>query len=517
MLNKILLKPLILSLFIVFIVMFSACGGGNDDIKDPPPPSGTVDVTPPVITLNGESSLTLNQGESYIELGATANDDRDGVVDVEITGEVDTTTIGNYAVTYSATDSANNSSSIQRTVTVIESRPFITAWKTDNIGVSDDNQIKIGTSGSGYDYSVDWGDGVSDEHVTGDITHTYAEAGTYTIQINGDFPQIYFDTGVDEDNGELLYSSHDNPKLISIIQWGDIRWLSMKHAFHGCINLLNNATDAPNLAQVTDMTGMFKFTRELNQNLNNWDVSSVTNMSEMFSWGGFNSDLSSWDVSSVTDMSDMFAGAYRFDQNLSSWEVSAVTDMSFMFMWARDFNQNISNWDVSSVTKMNQMFFRAEKFNQPLNTWDVSSVTNMKYMYYYASEFNQDLSSWDVSSVTDMKYMFWHADTFNQDISNWNVASVIDMEGMFLRSPTFDQDLSSWNISSVTNMKVMFEGGVLSTANYDALLLGWSVQSLQSNVDFGAEGITYSASSQSARDTLTDTFNWTVTDGGVAP
>jgi len=50
------------------------------------------DTTPPVITLNGDAIITLSVGDSYTELGAIANDDRDGAVDVVISGTVDTTT-----------------------------------------------------------------------------------------------------------------------------------------------------------------------------------------------------------------------------------------------------------------------------------------------------------------------------------------------------------------------------------------------------------------------------------------
>jgi len=66
-------------------------------------------------------------------------------------------------------------------------------------------------------------------------------------------------------------------------------------------------------------------------------------------------------------------------------------------------------------------------------------------------------------------------------------------------------------------MANMFQDITLSTDNYDALLLGWSVQSLQNDVVFSGGNSTYSASSQGARDTLTGTYNWTVTDGGDAP
>lgn len=47
----------------------------------------------------------------------------------------------------------------------------------------------------------------------------------------------------------------------------------------------------------------------------------------------FNGDVSRWDVSSVTDMQDMFAGASAFNQNLHSWTLpdDAVTIDIFLY------------------------------------------------------------------------------------------------------------------------------------------------------------------------------------------
>ncbi len=77
-----------------------------------------VDTTPPVITLNGESNLTLYVGANYTELGATATDDIDGDVEVVITGNVDTLNVGTYTITYTATDAAGNISSKTRVIVV---------------------------------------------------------------------------------------------------------------------------------------------------------------------------------------------------------------------------------------------------------------------------------------------------------------------------------------------------------------------------------------------------------------
>ena len=81
-----------------------------------------------------------------------------------------------------------------------------------------------------------------------------------------------------------------------------------------------------------------------------------------------------------------------------------------------------------------------------------------------------------------------------------------------------DADFSGWDITSLINANNMFLNGSLTTAIYDALLIGWAAQNVNSNVPFHAGITTYTAGgeAEAARDTLTDTYNWTITDSGPA-
>ncbi|MEQ8361525.1 MAG: BspA family leucine-rich repeat surface protein [Cyclobacteriaceae bacterium] len=483
---------------------------------------------------------------------------------------------------------------------------FVTTWKTDNPGSSNDNQITIPTTGTGYLYNVNWGDGMTDTDVTGDITHTYAAPGTYTVSITGAFPRIYFNAG-------SFLPDKDSKKILTVQQWGDVAWTSMRSAFSGCEFLRINAADAPDLSNVTDMYRMFYYAESLNDDINHWDVSNVTNMSGLFSDAAvFNQPLNTWDVSNVTNMNDMFSFARDFNQDLSfvvggantggdAWNTSNVQDMSSMFGGASAFNQPIGNWNVSNVTNMNQMF-SVSAFNQDIGNWNVSKVTNMGGMFNGTTNFNQDISfkpgggnyggdawnttlvtnmvtvfggtqffnqdigNWIVDNVNDMRGMFDGAIAFNQDISGWNVGKVNDMQNMFESATSFNQDISGWNVtlvndmsemfsnatafnqdlgrvggwdvSGVSDMRLMFENASsfdqdlsgwdvtnlnlavsmfnnsgLSVSNYDKLLEGWAALPVRSNVSFGAQGIYY-CSAQAARDVLTTTFNWNITDGG---
>lgn len=79
---------------------------------------------------------------------------------------------------------------------------------------------------------------------------------------------------------------------------------------------------------VTNMNQMFMYGSGESPDLGieNWDVSNVTDMGEMFSECNFSSDISGWDTSNVRYMDEMFRGAKTFNKDLTNWNVSAVTD-----------------------------------------------------------------------------------------------------------------------------------------------------------------------------------------------
>lgn len=92
-----------------------------------------------------------------------------------------------------------------------------------------------------------------------------------------------------------------------------------------------------------------------------------------------------------------------------------------------------------------------------------------------------------------MSNMFGYATGFTQVISGWNVSNVIDFTGFMLNRERLQYP----------------------SANYAALLKGWSARQVQPNltIDFGA--IRYDAFAQQYRNTLTGVLhNWTINDGG---
>lgn len=81
---------------------------------------GRGDRTAPEITLLGEADITVPSGVGYVDDGATASDDIDGDLTNAIvtSGNVNTTVVGVYTITYTVSDRASNTSQVTRTLRV---------------------------------------------------------------------------------------------------------------------------------------------------------------------------------------------------------------------------------------------------------------------------------------------------------------------------------------------------------------------------------------------------------------
>ena len=144
------------------------------------------DVTPPIITLNGASTINLDIFDTYTELGATATDNVDGDLTgaIVIGGDVVNTSVPNtYIVTYDVSDSSGNAATqVTRTVIVNPDTeaPVITlnGAATINLNVGDTYTEQGATATDNID-----GDLTSSIVIGGDVVNT-SIAGTYIVTYN---------------------------------------------------------------------------------------------------------------------------------------------------------------------------------------------------------------------------------------------------------------------------------------------------------------------------------------------
>ena len=279
----------------------------------------TPDTIAPVITLSGNSSVTIAKDAPYTDAGATANDARDGDVTGSIvtTGSVDISVADTYTITYTVSDAAENQATpIERTVNVVEYDPSVVFKPADRA-----------------------------ELVKG---------------LNAYFTDSYYGNKKDNSHdisGEELKDSNGDTIAI-VLFMGDIgSW---------------------DVSNVINFYSLFNYKTNFNQDISNWNVSNATNMSSMFfNASSFNQDISNWNVSNATNMSSMFYNASSFNQDLRTkvvvptegsaylaWDVKSVTNMLYMFRSTTNYAVNGTsdkqlNWNLSDSlpdSGLNSMF-----------------------------------------------------------------------------------------------------------------------------------------------------------------
>lgn len=128
-------KRNVLASTIALTFAISGCGSDSDNtIELEDLLEANLDTTPPVITLTGDNPVTIAHGSTYVDAGATATDDVDGTVTVsDNASSIDTTSLGEQTVTYSASDTAGNSAQATRTVNVADLTPPVITLTGDAV------------------------------------------------------------------------------------------------------------------------------------------------------------------------------------------------------------------------------------------------------------------------------------------------------------------------------------------------------------------------------------------------
>lgn len=113
-----------------------------------------------------------------------------------------------------------------------------------------------------------------------------------------------------------------------------------------------------NRQELIDIVDELLKERGNNANLNDIDVSKITDFSRLF----YNMPkienikIDKWDVSNGTCFDEMFAGDYNFNSDISSWNMSSAESCSSMFSQCLHFNQKLESWKIKDDAKIYFMF-----------------------------------------------------------------------------------------------------------------------------------------------------------------
>lgn len=236
-----------------------------------------------------------------------------------------------------------------------------------SVDVSDDGLMTIYVNTSNpQNFTIDWGDGIIDNNVSGNISHSYIVNDIYDIKINGSFELKFIDNIV------------HYTKVIEMKQWGTHAFRTLEGFFGKCKRMIVTASDVPDLSVCTSTRSMF---------------------SQCYL---FNNSINSWDLSNVSDMTSMFYYAKTYNQETIINGLNC-TVYSGMFKQCENLNSDVTILNNSSTLLIN-MFYNAYKFNSNFNIDFVDNM-NLLGLFRFADMSTTDISNYDYSKVSYLKYI----------------------------------------------------------------------------------------------------------------
>ena len=242
----------------------------------------------------------------------------------------------------------------------VDTRRDATGAATPTNRVINTNVVGTNFSVTYTDVSNPWNTGTVAGLNTGDAI-TLPSAGTYIIG-------VFVPTGSASSSITKLSTTEaplSSGYIIDVVNWSNIKWLSLKDAFKGCTGLTHiSAADVPNLSECTSLEAMFQNCTGLAavQSIEDWNLSNVTSLKSMFAGAtAFNQNLNRLNVSHIADFSGMFSGATAFDRPLGEWNLGGVTDGNTAMLNMLDnsgiscasYKETLIGWNMKSSTPNN--------------------------------------------------------------------------------------------------------------------------------------------------------------------
>jgi hypothetical protein len=179
--------------------------------------------------------------------------------------------------------------------------------------------------------------------------------------------------------------------------------------FRGLSQLLYLTTIVTTMAEISDILKAIpghSVSRSLQTECNRTflDKASLQSAITYYSENSCNKDISTWDVSRITDMSNLFSSKsmeqFNYNLDISAWDMSKVTTVAGMFASFIDFNGQISGWNLGKVTSAAKMFEGALAFNQNLCRWNCTLPKNANVQSMFLSTSCPSVVSPNFSNTT---------------------------------------------------------------------------------------------------------------------
>ena len=257
------------------------------------------------------------------------------------------------------------------------------------------------------------------------------------------------------------------------------------------------------MRSVEDVSEMLKDNKNIDRDYSAWFKKesgvtySIKNMSGLFSGActyGIKASakgIENWDMSTVENISEMFKGNQYFDYDLSKWFEAdgtnyVVSDMSGLFegakygkamktygkknliKWNMGYNvTEIHEWDMSSVESTARMFKDNQNYtcslyklldDSPTGGVSIKNISGM----FENSVFTYSLP-WKLNTCEDISRCFAGTAAFNGDITGWfnnttKSANLKNISSLFEGNTTYNTEgIKHWKLPMVENASGMFK------------------------------------------------------------
>ena len=312
-----------------------------------------------------------------------------------------------------------------------------------------------GRNVSTYSGTVIWGDGAETSYTTyndAGLSHQFAEAGVYDVEITGQFPAIYFNN-----------SGTSRLALTEVVQWGEVLTESNQtRGFYGCTSLTGISWSDYMDNLLTEGTYMFYRTGSLKSLPAGMTLDALTNGYFMFSYSGLTSLPAGMTMSALTNGSFMFRAATSLTSLPAEMTLDALTNGSSMFYQTK-LTSLPAGMTLDALTNGNSMFFKTYLTSLPAEM-TLNAVTNGFGMFFR-------------TSLTSL--------------------------------PT------GMTLGALTNGASMFVDTTINTTRYSQLLVDIESENPNNSVTFHGGGSKYNAAGGVARAALVSR-GWSISDGGPA-
>jgi autotransporter-associated beta strand protein len=307
------------------------------------------DTNAPVVAIVG-SDVTVECHGSYVDAGASATDSCDGSVLVTTTGSVDANTVGQYTLTYSATDSHSNIGVATRVVTVSDTT-------APALGLAGLPELTI-TCGAPYSDAGATASDVCAGDITGAIVVNYGGlnpaapvAGDYTITYNVQDPSHNAATAVTR----LVHVVDSVPPVITITganpatvechgSYTEAGATATDNCATGLTPVASGSVDANTLGQYT-------VTYTVSDGANTATATRIVNVVDTTGPNVVLNGASAVTVECHTSYTDAGATATDACEGSTSVTVSGALDVNTVGVYTQTYSSTDAHGNVGSTTR----------------------------------------------------------------------------------------------------------------------------------------------------------------------